>query len=352
MPKQTPYQELHLGVDVQGVDDRMKEAPTGTRADHTSLQARCMADVAPMSVEWLWHPLVPLGHLTGLNGDPGEGKSFLTQALATAVSLGQGLPANEETNPGNVLILTAEDHLGTTVRPRLEAMGCDLTRVFAYDRPFSLEPECILDLEARIAEMRARLVILDPIVAYMASSVDINRANEVRTVLAQLSDAAERTSSAIVIVRHLAKGNGSKAIYRGLGSVDFTAACRSELLAGHAAEDVTARALVHTKSNLGPKGEAQGYSIENGVFRWTGPSTLTAEELLAQPDTSRHREAMDFLIEFLALGRQPSEEVKAAAKAEGITYATLRRAKNTLRIKSRNIGERWDWELPEEDAQV
>ena len=242
---------------------------------------RCMADVMPEVVEWISNLRIPRRHLTGLEGDPGEGKSFITQALATMLSKGKGLPGTEPIEPCNSLLLTAEDHLPTTVRPRLDAMGADVKRIFAYGEPFTLDPSGLNHLETLINSTSSRLVLIDPIVAFLAVTVDMYRANEVRPIMAALADIADRTNSAIVIVRHLAKGNSPKAIYRGLGSIDFTAACRSVLLAGHDPNDPNSRALVHIKSNLGPLAEPLGFSLDKGQFQWTDSTSLTASQILS-----------------------------------------------------------------------
>jgi len=309
---------------------------------------RCLADVEPEEVEWLWYPRIPLKHLTGIEGDPGEGKSFLAQAIATGLSVGQGLPGVEPMAPRNTLVLTAEDHLPTSVRPRLDAMGADLSRIFAYDAVFVLDADGLKALEMLISAYAARLVVLDPVVAYLPSELDIHRANEVRKVMASLSNLAERAECAVVIIRHLAKSSTTKAIYRGLGSIDFTAACRSVLLAGHDPDDKTSRALVQIKSNLGPIADPVGYSIEKGEFRWTGETSLTAGQILAaEVEDSALDEAKEFLREILAGGPVPAKEVDESAREAGISRATLRRAKKAQGVKSGKDGQRgpWKWEM-------
>lgn len=308
----------------------------------------CLADVQPESIDWLWSPRLALKHVTGLEGDPGEGKSFVTHAIATGLSLGKGLPGVETVDISNTLLLTAEDHLPTTVRPRLDSMGATLNHIFACDEIFSLDPDGLKKLEALIIQVSARFVVIDPIVAYLPSGLDLHRANEVRTVMSGLAGIAESRVCAIVIVRHLAKGNTSKAIYRGLGSIDFTAACRSVLLAGHNPDDPNSRALVQIKNNLGPLADPVGYSIEKGQFRWTGATQLTAGQILApEVEDSSLGEAKALLIETLSKGKRPAQEVEDEAKSSGISTATLRRAKKALGVQAHKDGQRgpWEWEL-------
>jgi len=300
---------------------------------------RCLADVQPEDVEWLWHPRIPLRRLTSLESDPGEGKTFLALAVATALSRGQGLPDVEAMEPGNTVFLTAEDNLSDTIRPRLDEMGADVIRVFAIDEPFPLDATGLSYLETLIRSTSARLVVFDPITAFLPPGLDIYRSNEVRAVLSRLAHVAEAHKCAIMIIRHLAKGSTSKAIYRGLGSIDFTAACRSVLLAGHAPDDPTSRALVQIKTNLGPIADPLGYSIEEGQFRWNGATTLTAAQILApEGEISSLVEAKTLLRDILADGPRDAKEVEGELKAAGISKATIRRAKKALRLEARKKG--------------
>ena len=315
----------------------------------------CVAEVESEVVHWLWEPRIPIGHLTGLEGDPGAGKSFLTQAIATGLSCGQGLPGSEAFPPVNTLLLTAEDHVPTTVRPRLEAMGANLARIFAHDDAFPLVGEGLEHLEMLVARTSARLVVVDPIVAYLLPETDMHRANAVRAILTGLASLAKRRNCAMVIVRHLAKGTASKAIYRGLGSIDFAAAYRSILLAGHDADDQEARGLVQIKNNLAPSAEAIGYRVEHGRFRWMGPTNITSDRILApEAEASALGDARSYLLEVLQDGPKPVKEIMEEARAMGISAATLRRAREALNIKPDKTGfqKAWVWELPRDDQKM
>lgn len=315
--------------------------------------ARRLADVEPEEVRWQWWPRIPLRHLTTLEGDPGEGKSFVAQAIATAVSLGRGLPDMDPTTPANVLLLAAEDHAGCTIRPRLEAMGADLARVYCCTDGFTLGAGGLENLEGLLKETLPRLVVLDPLTAYLPSNLDLHRANEVRAPLKALAALAERFDGAILIIRHLAKGSTSKAIYRGLGTIDITAAARSALLAGHDPDNRDSRAVVQIKSNLGPLADPVGYSIEAGQFAWTGSTGLTAGQILApEVEDGALSEARRFLRELLSEGAKPAGEVEEEAKAAGISASTLRRAKKALGIKVSKVGfdGAWYWSLPVEEG--
>ena len=245
--------------------------------------------------------------------------------------------------------MTAEDGLDDTVRPRLDALGADVSRVYASESVDSFDEEGLNLLENRAAKLDPDLIIVDPLVAYIGSRVDIHRANETRAVLARLAAIADQTPSAILAVRHLNKSSGGKAIYRGLGSIDFTAAVRSVLLVGQDPEDTTSGAVVHIKSNLAPTGESLGYRLSpQDGFVWTGPSNLTADELLG---TSEGPSSVDeFLLAELAEGPRPSSEILEAGKEQGYSRPTLQRAKKRLNIPSERIGYgedgRWQWNPP------
>ena len=148
---------------------------------------RCLADVVAEKVDWLWEPYIPLGHLTIIEGDPGLGKSWLSLGIATGVSLGRGLPNVSALPPRNVLLLSCEDSLAATIRPRLDSMRADANRVWAIDDVATFEDDGLRRLEAHIVETAAALVIVDPFVAYFGSG-DLNRANQTRKVMSALAD--------------------------------------------------------------------------------------------------------------------------------------------------------------------
>ena len=182
-----------------------------------------LSDVPLQEVRWLWYPYIPFGKITIIQGDPGEGKTTFALRLAAACTTGQVLPGMEATELFSVIYQTAEDGLGDTIKPRLMDAGADQDRVFNIDenqRTLTLLDERI---EAAIVQTGAKLLILDPIQGYLGERVDMNRANEIRTVLKNVASVAARTGCAIVLVGHLNKAAGANSAYRGLGSIDFSA---------------------------------------------------------------------------------------------------------------------------------
>ena len=300
---------------------------------------KCIADVQPETVQWLWYPYIPYRKLTLLEGDPGTGKSWCGLAIATAQSLGKGLPGVDSLQASNVLIISAEDGLSDTIRPRLSAFEADISRIYAIDGLFTLDKDGCETLEGYIQQLKPRLVIIDPLVAYLSGEVDIHKANQVRQVTAHLARLAEKHGPAIITIRHLTKGGSLKPIYRGLGSIDFTAAARSVLLAGSDSDNPQTRGIVHLKCNLAPLGEAIGYELRQDGFFWTGHSDLTAGEILSADDGgSALKQAITFLNEMLCDGPITASEISTEADSRGISKRTLNRAKEQLGIVSEREG--------------
>lgn len=294
-----------------------------------------MSDVELTPVEWLWKPYLPFGKLSVLQGNPGEGKTYFAMHLAAACTNGKLLPNMERMEPFNVIYQTAEDGLGDTVKPRLIEAGADLDRVLVIDDSevqLTLSDERI---ERAIIENNARLVIIDPIQAYLGADVDMNRANEVRPIFMRLGQVAQRTGCAILLIGHLNKAAGMQSLQRGLGSIDIAAAVRSVLFIGKLKHDPTMRILTHEKSSLAPPGVSLAFSLgDEGGFRWVGEYDITADEMLSGIEPQREtktQQAKDLICALLAGGKQVlSEDIDRAALERGIPGRTVRDAKREL----------------------
>ena len=282
-----------------------------------------MSDVELTPVEWLWKPYLPFGKLSVLQGNPGEGKTYFAMHLAAACTNGKLLPNMERMEPFNVIYQTAEDGLGDTVKPRLIEAGADLDRVLVIDDSevqLTLSDERI---EKAIIENNARLVIIDPIQAYLGADVDMNRANEVRPIFMRLGQVAQRTGCAILLIGHLNKAAGMQSLQRGLGSIDIAAAVRSVMFIGKLKHDPTMRILTHEKSSLAPPGASLAFSLgDEGGFRWVGEYDITADEMLSGIEPQREtktQQAKDLICTLLAGGKQVlSEDIDKAALERGI----------------------------------
>ena len=294
-----------------------------------------MSDVELTPVEWLWKPYLPFGKLSVLQGNPGEGKTYFAMHLAAACTNGKLLPNMERLEPFNVIYQTAEDGLGDTVKPRLIEAGADLDRVLVIDDSevqLTLSDERI---EKAIIENNARLVIIDPIQAYLGANVDMNRANEVRPIFMRLGQVAQRTGCAILLIGHLNKAAGMQSLQRGLGSIDIAAAVRSVMFIGKLKHDPTMRILTHEKSSLAPPGASLAFSLgDEGGFRWVGEYDITADEMLSGIEPQREtktQQAKDLICTLLAGGKQVlSEDIDKVALERGIPGRTVRDAKREL----------------------
>ena len=294
-----------------------------------------MSDVELTPVDWLWKPYLPFGKLSVLQGNPGEGKTYFAMHLAAACTNGKLLPNMERMEPFNVIYQTAEDGLGDTVKPRLIEAGADLDRVLVIDDSdvqLTLSDERI---EKAIIENNARLVIIDPIQAYLGADVDMNRANEVRPIFMRLGQVARRTGCAILLIGHLNKAAGMQSLQRGLGSIDIAAAVRSVMFIGKLKHDPTMRILTHEKSSLAPPGLSLAFSLgDEGGFRWVGEYDITADEMLSGIEPQREtktQQAKDLICTLLAGGKQVlSEDIDKAALERGIPGRTVRDAKREL----------------------
>ena len=167
-----------------------------------------MSDVKTTPVNWLWHPYIPYGKITLVQGDPGDGKTTFVLAVASLLTNGHPMPESKPTEPitpETVIYQTAEDGLADTIKPRLEEVGADCSRVLVIDE--SKEPLSLTEgrIEPSIITSKEKLLILDPLQAYLGTDVDMHRANEIRPIFKSLAGIAERTGCAILIVGHMNK---------------------------------------------------------------------------------------------------------------------------------------------------
>jgi len=315
---------------------------------------RYYSSIVQKEVDWLWYPYIPYGRITIVQGDPGEGKTTFALNLAARLSIGQGLQGSFEqpTAPQNVIYQSTEDGLADTVKPRLMSAGADCSYIAFIDDsdyPLTLGDD---RLEQAIIESDARLLVLDPLQAFVGNNADMHRANDMRPMFQKLAGIAERTQCAVVIIGHMNKASGSKGLYRGLGSIDIAAAARSVLLIGRLKEDPAIRVMTHLKSSLAPEGCSIAFELVfEGGFRWIGPYDITADELLSgikHTEESKSEQAQSTLLELLKDGSLPCVEVYTRFRELGISERTVDAAKRVLNIKSIKHAEGWYWVRREE----
>lgn len=382
------YAELRMLVDgfLGDVAPKMSTAPEGAHI-HGDGQLReewstsgaipslvTLTDVVSERVAWFWPGRVPLGKVTTIDGDPGLGKSTICLDLAARGSTGGAMPDGTRSElgaPVGVVICSAEDGLGDTIRPRLEAAGADLSRIVALVAVHDVDGERLPTLgdlgaiESAILQFGARLLIVDPLMAYLPDDVRAFSDHHIRRALAPLAALAERMGVAVVVVRHLNKSAGMNPLYRGGGSIGIIGAARSAFLIAADPDDPEGRRriLAPIKTNLAATPPALAYHLEpsGGAVRvcWEGVAATTAASLLASQSAENGEEtaldeARGFLREALADGPRPSREIQREADGCGILPRTLRRAREAIGVKPLKEGKpgepggRWLWALPPE----
>lgn len=318
------------------------------------LKLIAMSDIPSEQVQWLWYPYIPLGKLTIVQGDPGEGKTSFVLAIIAALTKGIPLPeSSDAAAPMNVIYQTAEDGLADTIKPRLENAGADCSRVLVIDEGQHELTLCDERLEQAIRKTAAKLIVLDPLQAYLGSDVDMHRANEVRPVLKRIASIAEQTQCAVILIGHMNKAQGIKSSYRGLGSIDFRASARSVLLIGRLKSGDTIRVVAQDKNSLAPEGPSIAFELhpEYG-FRWKGICDATVDEVLngsGQVQTKTMQ--MEDELKRMLTSRVSAEDVLTCAKRMGISARTLNIAKKNLGVISEKCGGQWYWYLPEQGCK-
>lgn len=314
------------------------------------LEITRLSEVQSTDVEWLWYPYISFGKLTIIQGDPGSGKTMLVLYLAGLLSTGSPLPTEEKNvkhEPITVIYQTSEDGYEDTIKPRLEKFeNVDFNNIV-----FIKEDHCSLTMlderiEQAIIQENAKLLVLDPIQAYIGQTVDMNRANEMRPLLKNLMTIAQKHQVAIVLVGHMNKGKGSKSSYRNLGSIDIPAAARSVLICGELKNENGIRAVVQDKSSLAQRGKPFAFKFDDEGFKWIGEYEIDVDELLDgfKKLTDKDR-AKDFLQETLANFPVKASEMYEKGKNLNFSKRTLDQAKAELKVQSFKEGKSWYWKL-------
>jgi hypothetical protein len=322
-----------------------------------------LSSVKPEELRWLWEGRLPRGKLITIDGDPSVGKSTLAVDIAAHVSMGKPWPDGAPCEQGDVLILSAEDGLADTIRPRTDAAGGDPARIHALtavrtvndkgkavDRPPTLAD--ITTIRHAILRTRAVLVVIDVLMAYLPGRVDSHKDQDIRAVLSRLTKLGEETGCTFLLLRHLNKAGGGSPLYRGGGSIGIVGAARAGFLVARDPDDPDTRVVACVKSNLAREPESLSYRLESAPdshvahIVWTGASTHDAAALLKftsdhdDDERTERDEAAEWLIRFLIDkgGTAPASDVMKAARADGIAERTLKRARQRAGITSQRSG--------------
>jgi putative DNA primase/helicase len=382
--KPTDFNDLHSLLGLDQVRLQIEAAATATKrtnqsaADATPLavEYRRMSDVASKPIKWLWQGRFARGKVSMLAGHPGLGKSQIISSIAAIVTTGGLWPVDRtRCEPGNVIILSAEDDAADTIRPRLDAAGADAQRVYILDavidktggrRSFNLA----VDLE-RLEQMIVKiggvaLISIDPITAYLGGT-DSHKNADIRALLSPLAELAAKHNAAIICVSHLNKGGGGEAMTRITGSLAFVAAARAAYLIVKDTDDGRRRLFLPVKNNVGNDSSGLAFTIESkqlpegietsAVLWEADPVTVTADEAM-QPQgdpegQSALDDAKDFLYDILKDGPLTSKQVRADAEGAGHSWRTVYRAQKAIGIEVSKVGMKgpWMWQLSTKNAK-
>jgi hypothetical protein len=314
----------------------------------SNIVAPRLDELEPTPLRWLWPGYLPLGKLTLIDGDPGQGKSLMSLDLAARVTRGDKWPdSTPGGDPAGVVLVGCEDDLNNTVLPRLAALGADLTRIAAFqghevDGKLVGLPSFPRDAEAlgRLVEKHAaRLVVMDPLMAFIDPMFSTINDQAIRQALLPLMQMAEETGCNLSAIRHLNKTGAGRAMYRGSGSIGIVGCSRCAYLVGRSPDDPSVRVLACLKTNVGELPPSLGFRVFAGTglqVDWLGAVDYAADDLLAVPGkkTTAQDRAAAFLQVQLADGPVEFQILLARAKSAGLSERTLFRAKKVVAARS------------------
>jgi hypothetical protein len=344
-------------------------AASKKRVHGLSLNTRRLDSVKSETMQWLWLGYVPRGGITIFDGSPGVGKSTFTLDLASRVSTGQTMPDGSPGAQGHVLLLNIEDSISRTVVPRLSAMQGDTSRIAAIDTVQLSDgtarlphlPEDLPLVRAMVRKHGTRLIIVDPLSAFLSPNVNSWSDQHVRTALAPLGKLAEDEQLAVIVVRHPTKNRDASPLEAGSGSMAIIAAARSAFYMGRDPQDDNQVVIAPLKQNLSVAVPSLAFRIvtaDNGAARihWLGTSLLDAQALRPAPRdvVDKLDAAEEILKKLLSEGPRPQRVIEERAKEQGVSGATLKRAKAKLGVIAKKVGFGangiWNWELPATSA--
>jgi hypothetical protein len=329
----------------------------------------CLADVEPTKIDWLWPQKIPLGRITLVAGRPGLGKSFATCDLIARVTTGNLFPdGSSGCIPGSVILIACEDDPSDTIRPRLDAHGADASKVHLLsgfetttgdgttETLFNLNHVDILN-QTVAAVPDCKLIVVDPIGSYLGAGTKANSDNDVRAVLAPIDKIAKDTGAAVLIIAHTRKATANFADDMVMGSRAFTGIARAVWHVMQDPDVESKRLFLPGKCNITSKQSGLSFTITGtpAAIEWGDVEQRSANDIALaasggdSESGSAIGEAADWLNHKLGDGQRSATEIKAEAKADGLSEKTLHRASRNLGVvkKPGHFGGGWVWELPE-----
>ena len=310
------------------------------------------SDVKRIPVKWLWYPYIPYGKITLIQGDPGEGKSTLVMNIIAALSAGTKTPDGVDIKePVKTIYQCSEDGIADTIKPRLEKAGAVCENIAFIDEnenPLSLSNDCFRDA---IAEFNAKVLVIDPFQAYIGEGTSMFDAGSVRKLMHRLCIWASAYDCAIILVGHLNKKESSRALYRGLGSVDVVASARSVLHVGRG-DDENIRIVKQVKNSLAPLAPEAMFEFcpINGI-RWVECKKIDNENDTQFAHSTTQEKASHDLIEMLESGPIKATEIEEYFINAGISMRTVYKTKTIMGIKSIKRGGVWYWKLDNKNGK-
>ncbi len=328
------------------------------------LEVALACEIKPREVRWLWYPYIPFGKLTILQGDPGDGKSKLMLTISALLTQGKPLPfcdKDEALEPMIVIYQTTEDDPEDTVVPRFKEAGGDLSRLIFIKEDVKNLTFTDIRIRQAVEHFGARLLILDPLSAYIGDSLSLNAANEMRSAFSSLAEVAKDTGCAIVIIAHMNKMKDVNPLYRTSGSIDIAGVARSILavVKQRNREDPNDRIMVQVKSNLAPMGSGILFRIKHMGIEFLDEIDITAEEAFYSEKVKSGRPSVivDNCVERIKEILKGHDSVLASEcerilMEEGFKKTTIRKAKKAAGVMSEKVGFIWAWSIQDSKEQI
>ena len=303
-------------------------------------------EIESEEIRWLWKPYIALGKITVIQGDPGTGKTTFAIAIASLISKNRRMPTGRaKPVEGTVIFQSGEDSPNDTIKPRLVACKADCSKILFAESDRGLD---LGGIEKVIIQTNAKLMVIDPLQAFLSANQDITSTKNMRPLLRELGNVAERTGAAVVIIGHMNKNDRTKGIYRGLGSIDITAAARSVLLIGKRKDSENTRFMAQIKNNLAAFGKSVSFTInKRGGIDFHGECDISEDELLsvAGDKKTKYQIAKEIITTMLADGDRKSNEMFDACVDAGVTVSTINYTKRQLGVQSIMKDNDWYWTI-------